>query len=176
MKTFCKTVAKYITGGNAALEKFAEEARLGLAREEPLTPDTKRDGRGHDYIGGAFRNPLKSFSDEFLAENASPIHEIWTVHQRNTGALNYGSVLGSLQARGGKSYQEAVAEYTDMENRYNYWFKACREKPRSACINVFGRGMNFKWASMEMMIDRGSVKKLCILGIDTYKRAQREFR
>ncbi len=174
MDIFCRTVTKYITQGNAAIEKLAEEHSKGLAREEPLEPDTKRDGRGGNYIGGAFRNPLKSFSDDFLEKNARAIEEIWIIHQRHTGALNYGSLLNRLEGIGGKSYQEAVAEITDMEKRYNEWYARCREKPRDACINVFGRGMNFKWASMTMHLGRRAIKSLCVDGLNEYRKVRKE--
>lgn len=169
MDRFCRTVQKYIGQGNAAVEKFAEEHRLGLAKESPLEADTKRDGRGKEYFGGAFRDPLKAFDKAFLAFHAVSIHEIWVVHQKSTGALNYGNLLANIEGKGGKSYQDAVAELSDMEKRYDYWYAKCRPENRDACINVFGRGMNFKWASMTMEIDRGTVKGRCIEGLERYR-------
>lgn len=164
-----QTVLKYI-GCNRAVEKLAEEARGKLATEEPLQPDTKRDGRGNEYVGGAFRSPLSNFTPEFLSYHERSIEEIWTVHQKNTGALNYGNLLACFESRGGKSYQDAVAEYSDMENRYNLWYARCKLKPRDACLNVFGRGMNFKWAAMSMDTDRGCIKTLCEIGLQTYQQ------
>lgn len=170
---FDKTTNGYLGTGNRAVEKLAEELAQGLAKESPLESETKRDGRGKEFIGGAFRNPLRAFTKAFLAEHERSINEIWIVHQRNTGALSYGNMLNFLEGRGGRSYQEAVAEYSDMEKRYNDWYELCRvknHKARDACINVFGRGMNFKLSGLEMETDRESIKILCVKGLHLYSK------
>lgn len=164
--------SSYVQIDNQAVAKMAEEQLGGLAAEEELIPDNKRDGRGKTFLGGAFRNPLTNFDAGFYLRHEKAIEEIWIVHQKNTGALNYGSLIASMESRGGKTYQEAVAAYTDMENRYNEWYATCKLKARTASINVFGRGMNFKWAAMDMGIDRGKIKPLCEIGIKTYERVR----